>query len=160
MTHPSAERDGHAAAAAFLSSLDARDASAHTKRSYRTSLRQYLDWLDGQRDVDWRRPPRRALRGYLAELHDRGLSRATIGNRLAALRSFYRFCRRQGWVDGDPWASIVTPRRSSRLPRVMEVDDIERLLDVIPGSGGHPVGQPWRPEIPAAIESRDRAIVE
>ena len=160
MTQPREERDGNAAAAAFLSSLDARDASDHTKRSYQTSLRQYLDWLATQRSIDWRRPPRRTLRSYLAHLHDRGLSRATIGNRLAALRSFYRFCRRQGWVDGDPWASVVTPRRSSRLPRVMEVDDIERLLDAIPGSAGQAVGQSPRPEVPGAIEARDRAIVE
>jgi site-specific recombinase XerD len=145
---------------AFLSSLDARDASAHTRRSYRTSVSQYLEWLGGLHGVDWRRPPRRTLRAYLAELDGRGLSRSTIGTRLAALRSFYRFCRRQGWVEGDPWAAVVTPRKSSRLPRVMEVSEVERLLDAIPGSGGHAVGQPWLPGIPAALELRDRAIVE
>lgn len=160
MSPRGSDRDGRSALAAFLSSLDARDASEHTKRSYRTSLSQYLGWLDTVDGVEWTRPPRRTLRAYLAELDGRGLSRSTIGNRLAALRSFYRFCRRQGWVEGDPWASVVTPRKSSRLPRVMDVDDIERLLDVIPGSGGHSVGQARSSETPGALELRDRAIVE
>ena len=160
MTSRGNRRDGASAASAFLASLDARDASPHTKRAYKTSVEQYLDWLEGVPAVDWERPPRRTLRAYLAQLDGRGLSRATIGSRVAALRSFYRFCRRQGWVEGDPWAAVVTPRRSSRLPRVLEVDDVERLLDVIPGSAGHPVGREWVAGIPEAIELRDRAIVE
>jgi site-specific recombinase XerD len=155
-------RDGAAAVNSFMASLDARDASPHTKRAYGTALKQYLDWLGGvpKAGWDWTRPPRRTLRAYLAELDGRGLSRSTIGSRIAALRSFYRFCRRQGWVAGDPWAAIVTPRRSRRLPRVMEVGDVERLLDVIPGSAGHPVGRRHSATIPQAIELRDRAIVE
>lgn len=153
-------RDGAAAAAAFMASLDARDASPHTKRAYRIAVDQFLTWLDGIDGVEWTRPPRRTLRAFLAELDGRGLARSTIGSRIAALRSFYRFARRQGWVAGDPWAAIVTPRRSSRLPRVMEVADVERLLDVIPGSGGHAVGTPWQAGIPEALELRDRAIVE
>jgi site-specific recombinase XerD len=143
-----------------MASLDARDASDHTKRAYRTAVDQFLGWLDGIAGADWTRPPRRTLRAYLAELDSRELARSTIGSRIAALRSFYRFCRRQGWVAGDPWAAVVTPRRSSRLPRVMEVDDVERLLDSIPGSAGHNVGETWVHDIPGAIELRDRAIVE
>ena len=154
------ERDARSAAESFMSSLDARDASPHTKRAYKTSLEQYLDWLEGVPGVHWTRPPRRTLRAYLAELDGRGLSRSTIGSRIAALRSFYRFCRRMGWVAGDPWAAIVTPRKSRRLPRVMEVDDVERLLDVIPGSAGRPVDRDAAPTTTEAIELRDRAIVE
>jgi site-specific recombinase XerD len=160
MTSRGSGRDGASAAVAFMASLDARDASPHTKRAYKTAVGQFLTWLEGVPSSDWTRPPRRTLRAYLAELDGRGLSRSTIGSRIAALRSFYRFCRRQGWVAGDPWAAVVTPRRSSRLPRVMEVADVERMLDVIPGSAGHPVGSPWAKGIPQAIELRDRAIVE
>jgi site-specific recombinase XerD len=152
--------DGASAASAFMASLDARDASPHTRRAYGIAVDQFLTWLGGVDEVDWTRPPRRTLRAYLAELDGRGLARSTISSRIAALRSFYRFCRRQGWVAGDPWAAIVTPRRSSRLPRVMEVAEVERLLDVIPGSAGHAVGMAWEAGMPAALELRDRAIVE
>ena len=106
--------DGRSAAQTFMAALDARDASVHTKRAYGTAIVQYLDWLDGLDGIDWTRPARRTLRAYLAELDARGLARSTISSRIAALRSFYRFARRQGWVAGDPWAAVVTPRRSSR----------------------------------------------
>jgi site-specific recombinase XerD len=151
---------GPAALTAFMASLDARDASVHTKRAYRTAIDQFLGWLAALDGVDWARPPRRTLRAYLAELDGRGLSRSTISSRIAALRSFYRYARRQGWIEGDPWAAVVTPRRSSRLPRVMDVDDVELLLDVIPGSGGHSVGGGWVDGIAEALELRDRAIIE
>ncbi len=160
MTGRGSHRDGTSAASAFIGSLDARDASPHTKRAYKTAVEQYLTWLAGVPGIDWARPHRRTLRAYLAELDGRGLSRSTISSRVAALRSFYRFCRRQGWVEGDPWAAVVTPRRSSRLPQVLEVDDVERMLDVIPGSAGHPVAAEWAAGMPEAIERRDRAIVE
>jgi site-specific recombinase XerD len=160
MTSRGSGSDGSAALIAFLASLDARDASVHTKRAYKTSVEQFLAWLAGVDGVEWTRPPRRTLRSFLAELDARSLSRATISSRIAALRSFYRFSRRQGWVEGDPWAAVVTPRQSSRLPRVMEVADVERLLDVIPGSGGHSVAGPWVAGLNEALELRDRAIIE
>jgi site-specific recombinase XerD len=160
MTAAGEERGGQEAAAAFQAALEARDASVHTRRAYGTALGQYLAWLSGVPGVTWQRPPRRTLRAYLAELDGRGLARTTIASRIAALRSFYRFARRQGWVSGDPWSAIVTPRRSSRLPRVLEVADVEQLLDVVPGSAGHAVGMPWHDDVAAAIELRDRAIVE
>ena len=153
---------GSAALDAFLGSLAARDASAHTQRAYATSVGQFLAWLETLSDPDWTRPSRRQLRAYLAELSGRGLSRSSIGSRLAALRSFYRYAGRNGWVPGDPWAAVTTPRQPRRLPRVLEVDEVERLLDVVAGSAGAPPGSraTERDGLAHAIELRDRAIVE
>jgi integrase/recombinase XerC len=157
---------GNEALAAFLLALGARDTSPHTQRAYGTSVRAFLAWLDEQPGSDWHTPTRRELRAWLASLSADGLSRASIAARLAAMRSFYRHARRAGWVTTDPWLAIVTPRRSKRLPKVLEPSDVELLLDVIPGSAdtrgtaaGH--GRVGRTGAPgAAIELRDRAIVE
>ncbi len=130
----------------FLEGLTARDASPHTRRAYATVVGAYLAWLD-EREVDWRRPSRADLRAYLARLSD-GVARSSVGQRLAALRSFYRFTSRNGWTESDPWRSIATPRMPRRLPRVLEVEEVERLLDAIDPS----------PADPLAL--RDRAIVE
>lgn len=140
---------GEEALDGFLASLVARDASAHTRRAYRTGISRFLGWLDGhaEPDRDWRDPSRRQLRAFLASLDASGLSRRSIGARLAALRSFYHHCRRQGWVAGDPWAAVSTPRVPRRLPAVLEVEEVERTLDTIgPGAG--------------PLVLRDRAIVE
>jgi site-specific recombinase XerD len=110
----------------FLGGLAARDASLHTRRSYATALAAYLAWL-GDRSVDWRRPDRAVLRAYLGEL-TAGHARTTVAQRLAAIRSFYRWAGRSGLVTGDPWAALATPRRPRRLPAVLTTADVERLL--------------------------------
>jgi site-specific recombinase XerD len=138
----------------FLSTLQARDASAHTIRSYRTAIGSYLDWCD-ERDVDWRSPSRPELRGYLAALGE-GRSRATVGQRLAAIRSFYRYATLGGAVSGDPWGAIATPRTARRLPRVLEADQIERLLAVV----DEDLAASTDASLGHALAERDRALVE
>jgi site-specific recombinase XerD len=139
----------------FLSSLRARDASPHTIRSYATAVGAYLDWL-AERRIDWRSPARSELRAYLATLA-RGRSRSTVGQRLAAMRSFYRFATRVELVGGDPWGAIATPRAQRRLPHVLETDQIERLLAVVDedlAAAGTDA------PLARALAQRDRALVE
>jgi site-specific recombinase XerD len=149
---------GAAALERYLRALEARDASPHTRRAYATGIRQYLAWLGARPGADWRRPGRLTLRAYLAELDGRGLDRATIAARLAALRAFYRHARREGWVAGDPWSAISTPRRPRRLPQVLEVEQVEALLDAVPSG---PAKAPTSASaVRAALALRDRAILE
>jgi site-specific recombinase XerD len=156
---------GAAALDGYLAALAARDTSAHTQRAYRTAVGQFLRWLSAERDVDWARPGRADLRAYLAELAERGMSRSSIASRVAALRSFYRHARREGWVPGDPWAAVTTPRLPKRLPQVLAVSDVERLLDAVEGSAGHrrtAAGRVADAAVAASLEGRDersRALV-
>jgi site-specific recombinase XerD len=144
---------------AFLLSLRAKDASEHTLRSYETGVGGYLEWL-GERGADWRAPSRADLRAYLAKLVGSG-ARTSVSQRLAAIRSFHRFAARSGLAAGDPWGSIATPRLPRRLPKVLEVDQIERLLAAIDrDEDAAATGRRRDPDLAAAIASRDRAIVE
>jgi site-specific recombinase XerD len=160
----------------FLRSLAARDASPHTIRAYRTAVGTYLAWLD-ERDVDWRAPSRSDLRAYLARL-TATTARTSVAQRLAAIRAFHRFAARSGLAAGDPWGAISTPRLPRRLPRVLEVEQVERLLAAVDeelvratatdaratrraaalvartGSEASPTGHA------TAIALRDRALVE
>jgi site-specific recombinase XerD len=163
-TRPGAPASGSAAAAStpldrFLLSLRAKDASEHTLRSYATAVGAYLDWL-AERGVDWRAPARMELRAYLARLVGSG-ARTSVSQRLAAIRSFHRFAARAGIAAGDPWSSIAAPRLPRRLPRVLEVDQIERLLEVIDADERAAAGGRRRdPGLALALAVRDRAIVE
>ena len=139
----------------FLLSLRARDASEHTFRSYATAVGAYLDWLEA-RGADWRTPARTDLRAYLAKLVGSG-ARSSVSQRLAAIRSFHRFAARAGLAAGDPWGSIATPRLPRRLPRVLEVDQIERLLAAVDQDEG---GRHSPSPVAEAIAIRDRALVE
>jgi site-specific recombinase XerD len=143
--------------ARFLATLEARDTSVHTRRSYATGVGGYLAWLDAD-GTDWRRPPRARLRAYLATLVS-DHARSSVAQRLAAIRSFHRWATRAGLAPGDPWGAIATPRLPRRLPRVLEIEQIERLLAIIdedlassgPGRQG---------ALAHALALRDRAIVE
>ena len=141
---------GGAALDRFIVALEARDASPNTRRAYHTAVGAYLEWLAG-RGTDWRAPGRLELRAYLAQLTV-GHARSSVAQRLAALRSFYRWCTRTGLTAGDPWGALATPRLPRRLPRVLEIEQVERLLAAVdedPGSAEHD-----------ALMLRDRALVE
>jgi site-specific recombinase XerD len=139
--------------------LAARDASPHTIRAYETAIGAYLGWL-AERGVDWTRPTRPELRAYLARLGSAG-SRSTVAQRLAAIRSFHRWAAREGLAAGDPWGAIATPRLPRRLPRVLEVDQVARLLAVV--EADLEAAEAARPDgmaVATALAMRDRALVE
>ncbi len=150
-THPTLQR--------FLRALAARDASPHTIRAYTTAVGAYLAWLE-ERGVDWARPTRSELRAYLARLGS-GASRTTVAQRLAAIRSFHRWAAREGISAGDPWGAIATPRLPRRLPRVLEVDQVGRLLAVVDDELTRAeTVSPDRIALATALALRDRALVE
>lgn len=156
------------ALALFLQALVARDASPNTVRAYRTGLQEYFRWLASAEaralaarpgDTAWERPARTVLRGFLGHLAIR-LSRRSVASRLGAIRSFYRHARRSGWVDGDPWAAVSTPRQPARLPRVLDVGQVEQLLDATaaPSGGGAAVGGTWGDRRTAGVARAGGAI--
>ena len=143
----------------FLGGLVARDVSAHTRRSYATAVGAYLAWLD-ERGIDWRRPARGELRAYLEVLSD-GHARTSVGQRLAAIRSFYRFAARNDLCAGDPWGAIATPRQPKRLPQVLEGREVELLLGAVDDEAAAAArGATRAPGLTAALALRDRALVE
>jgi site-specific recombinase XerD len=154
----------------FIRSLEARDTSPHTRRSYESTITAYLDWLAARGD-DWRSPGRTVLRAYLAALGE-GHARSSVAQRLAAIRAFHRYAAKAGLAPGDPWGAIATPRLPRRLPRVLEVDQVERLIAVVEDdldaadaamAAGRPTGKGVArvdADVARAIALRDRALVE
>ena len=112
---------------AFLESMRGRNASPGTLAEYRRNAGELLAFLHA-RGVDWRRPDRGAIRAYLSSLADRGLAATSVSGRLAAARSFYRHALRAGTIETDPLAGVRAPRRPSRLPHVLSVDEAEALV--------------------------------
>ncbi|MEW5989787.1 MAG: tyrosine recombinase [Chloroflexota bacterium] len=142
----------------FLRSLAARDASPHTIRAYETAVGTYLAWLV-EREVDWRSPSRSHLRTYLARLSG-ATARSSVAQRLAAIRAFHRFAARSGLAAGDPWGAISTPRLPRRLPRVLELEQVDRLLAAVDAELAAAAERGAAAPTATAIALRDRAIVE
>ncbi len=154
---------GNEALRRFLRSLEARDASPETRRSYETTLTAYLGWLEA-RGADWRTPARADLRAYLAELTE-GHAKSSVAQRMAAMRAFHRYAARSGMAPGDPWGAIATPRLPRRLPRVLEVEQVERLIDAVHAdldAAEARASAPGRrdPALARGLALRDLALVE
>ncbi len=142
----------------FLAALTARGSSANTIRSYHTAVSAYVDWLSAN-GYDWRSPSRTALRAYLASLSE-GHGRRTVAQRLAALRSFYRYATREGLVAGNPLAALPTPKQPRRLPAVLSVAETEHLIEAAAGEGGGAPAGTALAQLEAALARRDVAILE
>jgi integrase/recombinase XerC len=128
-----------------------RNASAHTVRAYESDLTQFIGFVAAQadlkkRDLDAAQFDRAAIRGFLAELHKQGQSRATAARKLAAVRTFLRYLQRETIIEDDPSALVATPKRDVRMPAHLSETEMTALLEA-------PAGD-------TALSRRDRAILE
>ena len=97
------------------------NASLHTVRAYESDLSQFLTFLAARagRRRDELTPAdfdHLHIREFLGDLHKRGNTRSSAARKLAAIRTFGRYLRREGILEGDPAALVGTPKREQRLP--------------------------------------------
>jgi integrase/recombinase XerC len=119
--------------AAFLEYLTVeRGASPHTLRSYAADLRQFRRFLADRSVKDVRAVDTRLIRAWLASLHDRRLSKATVARKLASVRSLLRFLARRGVLGVNPARQVRSPRLGRRLPSFLPKDEAAGLLDQAP----------------------------
>ena len=152
----------------FLSHIEAeRNFSPHTVRSYATDLEQFCRFLavaDGGAELTVEELPELdevspgaltgalialeplTVRAYLAMMRNSGFSKSTIARKLAALRSFYKHLVRTERIEASPASVVRTPRQDSRLPKFLDVKQMEALLAA--------------PDTATLGGARDRAILE
>lgn len=151
----------------FLDYIDGeRNFSAHTVRCYSADLVQFARYLAAGPGEDLKAddlPPEEELdgprveqamlaaepmvvRGFLAMMRNSGYSKSTVARKLASLRSFYKHLIRTGVIEASPVSVLRTPRQDRRLPKFLDVQQIDALLAA--------------PDTSCLLGSRDRAIIE
>ena len=127
------------------------NASAHTVRAYESDLAQFMTFA--ARHLGKKRPDLTAddlthlnLRAFMGDLQKRGNSRASAARKLAAIRTFAKYLRREGILEGDPSSLVGTPKREHRLPAHLGEAEMTKLLEM--PDTNHPLGR------------RDRAVLE
>jgi integrase/recombinase XerD len=134
-------------AAEFLGHLAVeRGASTHTIAAYRGDLSAYVASLEVAGVRDPNSVTREDVSRFISQQRERGLSPSTIERRVSAVKSFHRFLVREGVTENHPTARLPLPKVPERLPDVVSVEDVDRLLS-----------QPF-PDGPGGL--RDRAILE
>jgi integrase/recombinase XerD len=113
---------------AFLEMMAAeRGAARHTLEAYRRDLADFQSYL-AHHGTELRGASGEQIRAYLAELAGLGLRSSTAARRLAAIRQYFRFLYLEGKRFDDPTTHIDTPKRSRRLPKLLEEEEIEALI--------------------------------
>jgi integrase/recombinase XerC len=127
-----------------------RNVSPHTVAAYDRDLSQFLAYAGqetGKRDaLQPQHLDLTLIRGFLGELHRQRQARASVARKVSALRTFVRYLRREGWIDSDPAALAVAPKREIKVPAHLTVDEMSQLLEV--------------PDAATPLGARDRAILE
>jgi integrase/recombinase XerC len=151
---------------AYLRSV--RNASAHTLRNYASDLQQFHAYLTPPdspparlTDID-----HRVIREYLGYLHDQQLQKSSMARKLAALRSFLKFCAREGMVRENAARLVATPKLPKRVPSILSAEEMNEFLDGL-ATAGKPrakrgAARPSKAAQDAAalLLERDRAILE
>jgi len=132
------------AVADFLRHLHERNASAHTIKAYRQDLMLFSSYAGSR---GWKQIDHIAVRGFLSQLYDKGLSKPSVARALAAVRSLYRWLAREGVVEQNPAKLVATPRLPKKLPRVPTIEEMNFVID----------GE--MPDV-AAFPERDRLLLE
>jgi len=133
---------------AFCAYLETeRNVSPHTLAAYRRDLRQLALFVVQERGegVSAGELDHLLLRRYLAQL-GKTAKKSSIGRKLAAIRTFFRFLLRRGEIDRNPAELTATPKKEQRLPFHLNIDQVTALM-----------------EAPTADEKyvlRDRAVLE
>ncbi len=107
--------------------------SSNTVESYQNDLQQFELFLKNYfRDdsVDWHRVNKRILRGYLGWLSSQDLRKISIARKLAALKSFFKFLTRNGYLAVNPALTTRTPKFEKRLPEFLSIEYIDILMEM------------------------------
>jgi integrase/recombinase XerC len=140
----------------YISYLDAeRNFSSYTIRNYRNDLignirsgkpKGFFQYLQNNNISSLKKVNRVILREYISYLMENDICKRSIARKLSAIRSFFRYLVREGYLQDNPIKLTTSPKLDRRLPDVLTDEELVRLLDA--------------PERDSAQGLRDRAILE
>jgi len=110
----------------FLCHLRERNSSPHTIKAYNSDLANFSAYAG---TLGWKQLDHIAIRGFLSQLYENGLSKTSVARSLAAVRSLYRWLAQEGIVEQNPAKLVATPKLPKKLPRVPTIEEMNSVLD-------------------------------
>src|SRR6202140_5791462 len=114
-----------------------RNSSPHTILNYGKDLGQFVAYLSppGAQPPPLREISHQIIREFVGHLHEQGLEKSSIARKLAALRSLFKYCAREGMIKENPARLVPTPKLPKRIPSVLSAEDMREFLDNLAGVG-------------------------
>lgn len=112
-------------------------AATNTLLAYGRDLKDFDAWL-GRRSRDFTTVTRDEVERYLIYCDDQGLAKSTRARRLSAIKQLYRFAFEEGLRSDNPALQISGPGQDKRLPKILSVEEVDRLLAAAHDCGRSP----------------------
>lgn len=123
-----------------------RGLARNTLESYERDLTLYLNYLNKQDIQNIKETKKSHITQYLLHLKELGRAASTVSRTMVSIRSFYQFLVRERMLDMDPSLHMNTPKVTRRLPKALNVNEVEALLNC--------------PQTETAHGMRDKAMLE
>lgn len=139
------------ALALFDGQLKTQNRSENTVIAYHNDIVQFLNFLGRETDIEPEKISLEAVsvdwvRSFLGDLTDQGLERKSMARKLAALRSFFKFLCKDGYLDYNPVQRVASPKLGRKLPEFLYLEQMEKLLQT--------------PDCTTVLGARDQVILE
>ena len=118
-----------------------RGAAANTLSSYARDLQAYGAHLQAQ-GVDFLTCQAENIRTHLEQLEREGMKASSQARQLSAIRQFHKFLFAESMRGDDPTGAIDSPRQSRALPKVLSVEEVDRLIAKAQANAGDTGGSP------------------
>jgi integrase/recombinase XerC len=114
-----------------------RNSSPHTILNYGKDLSQFIAYLSppGAQPPSLLEVNYTMIREFVGYLHDQELEKSSIARKLAALRSFFKYCVRDGLLKESPARLVPTPKLPKRVPSVMSAEEMNGFLNQLASAG-------------------------
>ncbi len=101
--------------------------SALTVKAYQSDLEQFAAYLTQVYGKDVTEADTQIVRSYLVQLKEKGLSNRSINRKMASLRTFYKYCLREGLLDKTPMTGVRSLKQEKTLPKFVSEHDINKV---------------------------------
>jgi integrase/recombinase XerC len=114
-----------------------KNSSPHTISNYGKDLDQFIVYLSppGSPPPALTSVTHAMIREFVGHLHNHGLQKSSIARKLAALRSFFKYCVREGHLKENPARLVPTPKLPKRIPSVLSAEEMSDFLNQLAGTG-------------------------
>ena len=123
-----------------------RDLAENSIKSYQRDIEKYMQYLESEKIMDWKVIDRYDIVLFLQKLKEEGISNNSVIRMTSSLRQFHQYLRQEKIMDQDPMQYVETPKKAEVLPKVLSVDEVDKLLQT--------------PDTAKPIGLRDRALLE
>ena len=113
----------------FLSYISSeKGLASNTIEAYGRDISLFASFLVSIDITSLKKVSSASLISFLSDLKDKQYASSSISRMLIALKVFFRFLKKEGWIDADPSQHIDTPKIWQLIPEVMSASEVDQLL--------------------------------